>query len=56
MNKEIIKWKKVRVNILIFQKKKEFFTNKVREEHWSKLKVTTLININKFMSSTLLKV
>lgn len=39
VNKAIEKWRKVRINLLIYKRNEAYFPKRIREEHWSELKV-----------------
>ena len=42
VNKAIEKWRKVRINLLIYKQKEAYFPKRIKEEHWSQLKVNFL--------------
>ncbi len=42
VNKAIEKWRKVRINLLIYKQKEAYFPKRIKEEHWSQLKVIFL--------------
>jgi len=39
VNKAFEKWKKIRINLLIYKRKEAYFPKRIKEEHRSKLKV-----------------